>query len=71
MGRLNHNAIDNGDIEVHPSEFPFEYNPESVPYPDTTPIKSIYDDEMDHPLELFHSEHYGDILDIELQMIQA
>ena len=24
MGRLNHHSIDNGDAEVHPSEFPFE-----------------------------------------------
>ena len=54
MGRLNHHAIDNGDVDVHPSEFPFEYNSESVPDTDTTPIKSIDDDEMDHLLELFH-----------------
>ena len=54
MGRLNHHAIDNGDVDVHPSEFPFEYNSESIPDTDTTPIKSIDDDEMDHLLELFH-----------------
>ena len=50
MGRLNHNGIDNGDVKVHPSEFPFESNSESVPYPDTTLIKSIDGDEMDHLL---------------------
>ena len=50
MGRLNHHSIDNGDVEVHPSEFPVEFNSESVPDPDTTPIKSIDDDEMDHLL---------------------
>ena len=26
MGRLNHPAIDNGDFEVQPPEFPVEYN---------------------------------------------
>ena len=36
MGRINHNVIDNGDVEVHPSEFPFESNSESVPDTDTT-----------------------------------
>ena len=57
MGRLNHHAIDNGDVEVHPSEFPVEFISEFVPDLDTTPIKSIDDDEMDHLLELFQSEH--------------
>ena len=38
MSILNHRAIDNGDVEVHPSDFPFGSNSESVPYPDTTPI---------------------------------
>ena len=50
MGRLNHHAIDTGEVEVSPSYFPVKYNSESVPYPDTTPIKSIDDDEMDHLL---------------------
>ena len=48
IGRLNHHSIDNGDIEVHPSEFPFEFNSKSVPYTDTTLIKSIGDYEMDY-----------------------
>ena len=26
-GRLNHHAIDNGDDEFHPSDFPAESNP--------------------------------------------
>ena len=38
-GRLDQHAIDNGDFEVHPSDFKAEYNSESVPDPDTTPIK--------------------------------
>ena len=38
-GILNHNSIDNGDVEVHPSEFPVESNPESVLYTDTTTTK--------------------------------
>ena len=54
MGRIINHAIDNGDIEFHPSEFPVESNSEYVPDPDTTPIKSIDDYEMDHLLEFFH-----------------
>ena len=53
--RLNHHVFDNGDVEVHPSYFPAEYNSEYIPDPETTLIKSIDDDEMDHLLELFHS----------------
>ena len=52
--RLNNHGIDIGGVEVHPSELPLESNTVSVPYPDTTPIKSIDDYEMDHLLELFH-----------------
>ena len=40
---LNHHYIDNGYVEVHPSEFSFDYNSESVPDPDTNHIKSIDD----------------------------
>ena len=68
MGKLNHLAKNNGentsDVAVEPSY-------DSVPYPDTTPIKSIDGDEMDHILEFFHSEHDDDLLDVDLQMIQA
>ena len=39
MGVINHHAIDNGDVEFHPSEFTVEFNTELVPDPDTTPIK--------------------------------
>ena len=39
MGRLNPHYIDNGDVEVHPSEFEVEFNSESVPDPYTNPIK--------------------------------
>ena len=55
VGRLNHSTIDKDDVYVHPSEFPVEFNSESVPDPDTPPIKSIFDDEMDHLLEFLHS----------------
>ena len=55
MGRLNHYAIDNGDIKVPTSEFPVESKSESVPDSDTNPIKSIDDDYMDNILEFFHS----------------
>ena len=71
MGKLNHRAIDNGDVEVHPSDFPVEFNSGSVPYPDTTLNKSIDDDEMDHLLELFHSEHDENVLDVDIQMLQS
>ena len=70
-GRLNHHAIDNGDVEVTTSYFQVESSSESVPDPDTTLIKSIDDDETDHLLELFHSEHDENIQDFDLQMIQA
>ena len=51
--------------------FPAEYNSEYIPDPDTTPIKSIDDDEIDHLLELLHSEHGDDLLYFDLQMLQA
>ena len=69
MGRLNHHAIDNSDVKVHTSDFTVDFNSESVPDPDTSPIKSIDDDEMDHLHEFFHSEHDEDIMDVELQML--
>ena len=47
MGKLNHHVINNGYIH---SDVPVESNYDSVPDPDTTPIKSIDDDEMDHLL---------------------
>ena len=70
MVRLNHHAIYNSDVEFHPSGFPVEYNSEYVPDPDTTPIKSIHGDKMDHILEFFHSEHDNDLMDVDLQIIQ-
>ena len=71
MGKLNHHAIYNCDVEVHPSYFPLESHSKSVPDPDTTPIKSIDDDEMDNLLELFNSEHDEYLLDVDLHMLQA
>ena len=47
---LNHHTIDNGDVGFHPSYFTAESNSESVIDLDTTPIKSIDDDKMDHLL---------------------
>ena len=55
MGKLNHHAIDNGDVKITTSGVPVESTSESVPDPDTTPIKPIDDDEMYHLLELLHS----------------
>ena len=70
MGKLNHRAIDNGDVKIPTSEFPVEYNSESVPDTDTILIKSNDYDEMDNLLECFFSDHYEYILDIDLQMLQ-
>ena len=70
MGRFNHRSIDNGDVEVHPSRYPFEYNSESIPDTDTTMIKSINDYEMEQLLELFFSYHDGDFFDVDLQMLR-
>ena len=70
MGVVNHHSIDNGDFEFHPSKYPFESTPESITDPDTTPIISIDDYKMDQLLELFHSYNDGDILDVDLQMLQ-
>ena len=36
--RLNNNSVDNSDVEIYPSEYPFESTSESVTYLDTTPI---------------------------------
>ena len=71
MGRLNHHAIDNGDVEFHTSEYAFKSNSEYVPGMDTTPIKSINDDKMDQLLGLSHSEHDENILGVDLQILQA
>ena len=54
MGILNNHSIDNGDVEVHHSEFTVKSNLESVPDPDTTKTKSVDNNEMDHLLELFY-----------------
>ena len=67
----HHHYQCNEDVEVHPSEFEVEFNSESVPDPYTNPIKQIYDDEMYHLLEFFHSEHDDYLLDFDLQMLQA
>ena len=71
MRKLNHHTIDNGDIKIPTLDAPIESNYESVTDPDTTPNKSIDDDEMDNLLELFHSESYEDLLNVDLQIIQA
>ena len=39
MGILKYHSINNGDVEVHPSEFPFESNSVYVTYTDTNTIK--------------------------------
>ena len=41
IGIIDHHAIENGSVEVYPSEFTVEFNSESVPDLETTPIKSI------------------------------
>ena len=71
MGKLNHHVIDNGDVKISTSDVSLESNYDSVPDPYTTTIKSIDDYEMDHLLEVFHSEHDDNILDVDLQMLQS
>ena len=71
MGILNHHAIDNGDVEFNTSDFPVDFKSESVSDTDTTPTKSIDDNEMDNFLEFFHSEQNEDLLDVELHMLQT
>ena len=71
MGRLNHNSINNGDVEVHSSDFLVESNSEYVPDPDTTLIKSIEYDKMYHIPEFLYPEHDENILDVDIQMLQA
>ena len=44
MEIINQHAIDNGDVKVHPSKYPFESTSESVPDPDINLIKSTDDD---------------------------
>ena len=68
MGKLNHHAVYNIDIT---SDVPVESSYDSIPDPDTNPIKSVDDDEMNHLLECFHSEHDDDLLEVDLQMLQA
>ena len=66
--KLNHHTIDNGDIT---SDVPVESNYDSVPYPDTTPTKSINYDKIYYLLEFSHSERDDDLLDVDLQILQA
>ena len=68
--RLNHHAVDNDDVDVYASGYLLESTSESVPEPDDDSIKSIYDDYMYQILELFHSEHDENILNVDLQMLQ-
>ena len=38
-GRINYHSIENGDVEVYPTEYTCESTYEYVPYPDNTTIK--------------------------------
>ena len=71
MGILNHHDIDNGDVQVCPSQFQVESNSESDSDPATNMIKSIDDDEMNNIMEFFYSEHDDDLMGVDLQMLQA
>ena len=42
-----------------------------MPDHDTAPIKIEDNDEMDYLLELFHSEHNDNLMDVDLNMFQA
>ena len=54
MGRINHHAVDNGDVEVYSSYYPSKYTTGYIPDIDNTLIYSITDDDMEKLLELFH-----------------
>ena len=56
---------------VTDSDYPLKSTSDSVTYPETTPIKSIYDDEIDNIPKLFHSDNDDDIFDVDLQMLQT
>ena len=71
MGILNHHAVDNGNVEVYPLEYPFEYTSDSVTDTYTTQTKSMDNAEMDRLLKLFHTNHDNNILNVDLQMLQA
>ena len=53
MGGISHHDIDNGDVEIHSSELPVEYNSEYVTDKDTNQTKSIDDDEIYHLMDFF------------------
>ena len=71
MVRVKHDAIDYGDVRVRPSDYTFESIYKCVPDPETNPIKSIDDDEMDQLLKLLYQDYDDDILDHEIHMLQA
>ena len=70
-GGLNHHDFDIVDVQVHPSDYSFEYNPESVTYTDKTLIKSVDDDKMYHIPQFFYLEQDDYILDVYLYMLEA
>ena len=45
-GILNHHAVDNGNVELYPPDYPLGYLSDSVPDIDNTPIMFISDDEL-------------------------
>ena len=70
LGRLNHHVIDNCDVEVYPSEYPFESTSEYVLHTETTLIKLIDDGKINQVLELFHSYNDDDLLDVDIQTLK-
>ena len=70
-GRLNNHVIDNSDVNVYTSDYALESNYDSFLDPYKPTMKPIDDDEMYQVPELFHSEDYDDLLDIDIQMLQT
>ena len=68
MGRVTYHSIDNGNVDIYPSEYPFESSSEYVLDTDTILINSIDDDETYQLLEFFHSEYDDGLLYANLQM---
>ena len=55
MVRLNHHAVDNGDVEFYTSYYPLKSIYDSITDPDTAPTNSIDDDKTVQLPGLFHS----------------
>ena len=54
MRRLNNHVVDNSDVKVYNSGYALKLTHNSITGPYNTPIKLIYDGEMNQLLKLFY-----------------